>query len=83
MNVTENINAISARPTRLDDRNYITIGLTYDEFLDLQSLLDTIKNHYSKKSEEGSLWCEDKFSVILPRDARMLVNLSKKLEKIY
>lgn len=83
MNVTENKFASSERISRIDDRNYITIGLTYDEFLDLQSLLDTIKGHYTKKSEAGNLWCDQKPSVITQRDARILVNLSKKLAKIF
>lgn len=83
MNVTENINAISARPTQLDDRNYITIGLTYNEFLDLKSLLSTIKKQYSEKSERGNLWCKAQYNLIVERDARLLINLSKKLEKIY
>ena len=82
MNVTENRFMSSARANVLNDRNYVIIGLTYAEVLDLQSLLDTIKEHYSQKSEGGNLWCNENPSVIVSRDARMLINLSKKLAKV-
>lgn len=82
MNITENRRMKSVRANVLDDRNYVIIGLTYDEVLDLQSLLDTIKEHYSQKSEAGNLWCSKNHSVLVPRDARMLINLSKKLAKV-
>lgn len=82
MNITENRRMMSVRANVLNDRNYVIIGLTYDEVLDLQSLLVTIKEHYSQKSEVGNLWCNKNPSMLVSRDARMLINLSKKLAKV-
>lgn len=65
----------------LDDRNYITLGLTYDEYLDLRSLIEDVlrtsipleDNEYSRC--KGFLLCT--------RDVRLAKNLFKRLNSIY
>jgi len=64
----------------IDDRNYITLGMTYDEFLDLRSLIEDVLSHSTKDSETKNRWVDLLF--ICERDARLAVNLLKRLNEI-
>lgn len=65
----------------LDDRNYITLGMTYDEFLDLHSLIEDVVSHSSKNGVYGgNRWVKD--FLLVERDARLAMNLLKRLNKI-
>ena len=64
----------------LDDRNYITLGMTYDEFLDLRSLIEDVLIHSTKDSETKNRWVE--LHLLVERDARLAVNLLKRLNQI-
>lgn len=64
----------------LDDRNYITLGMTYDEFLDLRSLIEEVLSHSTKDSETKNRWVE--LHLLVERDARLAVNLLKRLNQI-
>lgn len=64
----------------LDDRNYITLGMTYDEFLDLRSLIEDVLRHSAKDSVTKNRWVD--FYLLVERDARLAVNLLKRLNEI-
>lgn len=65
----------------LDDRNYITLGMTYDEFLDLRSLIEDIVRHSTTKGAySGNRWVEE--FLLVKRDARLALTLLKRLNKI-
>lgn len=62
----------------LNDRNYITLGLTYDEFLDLQSLIgDVLK---TSSTLDNNSWC--KGFLLCTREDRLAKNLFKRLNSI-
>lgn len=65
----------------LDDRNYITLGMTYDEFLDLRSLIENVVSHStSVGAYSGNRWVEE--FLLVERDARLAHTLLKRLNKI-
>lgn len=64
----------------LDDRNYITLGLTYDEFLDLRSLISDLIASTTPSDEPGARWV-DPF-LLVTRDVRLAKNLLKRLNSI-
>lgn len=64
----------------LDDRNYITLGMTYDEFLDLRALLQEVLRKAEPGYASGNLWVFD--LLLVERNARLAVNLLKRLKKI-
>ena len=64
----------------LDDRNYITLGMTYDEFLDLRSLIEDVLRHSTKDSVTKNRWVN--LLLLVERDTRLAVNLLKRLNQI-
>ena len=65
----------------LDDRNYITLGMTYDEFLDLRSLIEDVVSHSTEVGAySGNRWVEE--FLLVERDARLAHTLLKRLNKI-
>ena len=64
----------------LDNRNFITLGLTYDEYLDLRSLIDEMLINSSPGAASGNLWVNG--FLVVERDARIALNLLKRLKKI-
>ena len=64
----------------LDDRNFITLGLTYNEFLDLRSLIEDIVRLSTPGDARGNRWVKE--FLMVERDARLAVNLLKRLNKI-
>lgn len=64
----------------LDDRNYITLGMTYDEFLDLRSLIEDVLRHSTKDSVTKNRWVN--YLLLVERDARLAANLLKRLNQI-
>lgn len=65
----------------LDDRNYITLGMTYGEFLDLRSLIEYVVSHSTTKGAySGNRWVEE--FLLVERDTRLAVNLLKRLNQI-
>lgn len=64
----------------LDDRNYITLGMTYDEFLDLRSLIEDVLRHSTKDSVTNNRWVDS--LLLVERDARLAANLLKRLNQI-
>lgn len=65
----------------LDDRNYITLGMTYNEFLDLKSLIEEVVIHSTTiGAYSGNRWVEE--YLLVERDARLAHNLLKRLNKI-
>lgn len=65
----------------LDDRNYITLGMTYDEFLDLRSLIEDVLRHSTKDSVTKNRWVN--LLLLVERDSRLAVNLLKRLNQIH
>ena len=65
----------------LDDRNYITLGMTYDEFLDLRSLIEDVLRHSTKDSVTKNRWVN--LLILVERDSRLAVNLLKRLNQIH
>lgn len=65
----------------LDDRNYITLGMTYDEFLDLHSLVEDVLRHSTKSSDTKNRWVNS--YLLVERDSRLAVNLLKRLNQIH
>lgn len=80
MTIKENTPKTADGRINLDDRNYITLGMTYDEFLDLHSLVETIALHSSPGEASGNLWVEQ--LLLVERDARVALNLLKRLNQI-
>ena len=80
MTIKENTPRTADGRLNLDDRNYITIGLTYNEFLDLKSVIENIALHSSPGEASGNLWVEQ--VLLVQRDARVAVNLLKRLNTI-
>lgn len=64
----------------LDDRNYITLGMTYDEYLDLRSLIEDVLRHSTKDSGTKNRWVN--LCLLVERDTRLAVNLLKRLNQI-
>lgn len=64
----------------LDDRNYITLGMTYNEFLDLHSLIEDVLRHSTKDSVTKNRWVDS--LLLVERDTRLAVNLLKRLNQI-
>lgn len=65
----------------LDDRNYITLGMTYDEFLDLRSLIEElVRSSRPAGGANGNRWVSD--FLLVKRDVRIACNLLKRLNKI-
>ena len=64
----------------LDNRNSITLGMTYDEFLDLRSLLHEILRNSEAGEASGNLWVTR--VLLVKRNARLAINLLKRLNKI-
>lgn len=64
----------------LDDRNYITLGMTYDEFLDLRSLIEDVLRHSTKDPITNNRWVN--LLLLVERDTRLAVNLLKRLNQI-
>ena len=80
MTIKENTPKIADGHINLDDRNYITLGMTYDEFLDLRSLIEDVVRRSTKDSETKNRWVND--LLLVERDARLAVNLLKRLNQI-
>lgn len=64
----------------LDDRNYITLGMTYNEFLDLRALLQEVLRKSEPGAASGNLWVNQ--LLLVERNSRLAVNLLKRLKKI-
>ena len=64
----------------LDDRNYITLGMTYDEFLDLRSLIEDVLRHSTKDPITKNRWVN--LLLLVERDVRLAANLLKRLNQI-
>ena len=64
----------------LDDRNYITLGMTYNEYLDLHSVIKDIIRYSIPGDMPGNRWV--KGFLLVERDARLAMNLLKRLNKI-
>lgn len=80
MTIKENITMKADGHVDLDNRNYITLGLTYNEFLDLKSLIEDIVLNSSQGAASGNLWVNG--FLVVERDARVALNLLKRLKKI-
>lgn len=81
MTIKENVSYKRANGTiDLDNRNYITLGLTYNEFLDLQSLIEEILRSSTPGDAPGNRWVDN--CLLVERNARLAVNLLKRLNKI-
>lgn len=80
MTIKENKPLTEDGRINLDDRNYITLGMTYDEFLDLRSLIEDVLRHSTKDSVTKNRWVD--FYLLVERDARLAVNLLKRLNEI-
>ena len=80
MNIKENKPLRADGTIDLDNRNYITLGMTYNEFLDLRSLLQELLRKSEPGAASGNLWVNQ--FLLGERDVRLAVNLKKRLEKI-
>lgn len=80
MTIKENKPLTEDGRINLDDRNYITLGMTYDEFLDLRSLIEDVLRHSTKDSETKNRWVN--YLLLVERDARLAANLLKRLNQI-
>ncbi len=80
MTIKENVSFKADGHTNLNDRNYITLGLTYDEYLDLQSLIKEVVRSSTPGVVPGNRWVRE--FLMVERSARMAVNLLKRLNKI-
>lgn len=80
MTIRENRPLREDRSVNLDDRNYITLGLTYEEFLDLKSLIEDVLRKSTKDSVTKNRWVN--FLFLGERDVRIAVNLLKRLNQI-
>lgn len=81
MTIKENVSYKRTNGTiDLDNRNYITLGLTYNEFLDLKSLLEEILRSSTPGEASGNRWVNN--CLLVERNARLAVNLLKRLNKI-
>lgn len=80
MTIKENKPLTEDGRINLDDRNYITLGMTYDEYLDLHSIIEDIVRKSTRDSVTGNRWVNLLF--LCERDARLAVNLLKRLNQI-
>lgn len=64
----------------IDDRNYITLGMTYDEYLDLHSIIEDVVRKSTRDSVTGNRWVHN--LLLTERDVRLAVNLLKRLNQI-
>lgn len=80
MTIKENKPLTEDGRINLDDRNYITLGMTYDEFLDLRSLLEELLRHSTKSPDTNNRWVNS--CLLVERDSRLAVNLLKRLNQI-
>lgn len=81
MTIKENTPKRADGTINLDDRNYITLGLTYDEFLDLRALVNEILNSSSPGLTTGNRWVKE--FLMVERGARVAANLLKRLNQIH
>lgn len=81
MTIKENKPLTEDGRINLDDRNYITLGMTYDEFLDLRSLIEDVLRHSTKDSVTKNRWVN--LLLLVERDTRLAVNLLKRLNQIH
>lgn len=80
MTIKENKPLTEDGRININDRNYITLGMTYDEFLDLRSLIEDVVRHSTKDSGTKNRWVN--YLLLVERDARLAANLLKRLNQI-
>lgn len=71
---------IKENNVHIDARNRVVIELNYDEYLDLRSVIESIKNNEDKKSKtEYCHWY--KSMILCSREYRIINNLFKKFNR--
>lgn len=71
---------IKENNVHIDARNRVIIEFTYNEFLDLSSVIESIKRNEDKKSKTTNCsWY--KTMLLCCRDYRIVDNLYKKIKK--
>lgn len=80
MTIRENEPRRADGSINIDDRNYITLGLTYGEFIDLKSLIKDILDSSSPGLSTGNRWVKE--FMLIERQTRIVLTLKKRLNKI-
>ncbi len=80
MTIRENEPRRADGTINIDDRNYITLGLTYQEFIDLRSLIKELLDSSTPGLSTGNRWVNE--FLMVERNTRLALTLKKRLNKI-
>lgn len=81
MTIRENEPRRADGTINIDDRNYITLGLTYQEFIDLKSLIKEMLDKSTPGLSTGNRWVNE--FLMVERNTRIALTLKKRLSKIF